>query len=132
MLLDETEPSHFGKLTYMDNSLSSSSIELRADVDNKNAKLFPGMYAKILLRAAEPKEELLVPEMAIGTDLIDRFVYIVNDKNVVERRAVALGEMVGNMQIIKSGLKGDERVVIRGIQRAKEGKSVTPVEKELR
>ena len=133
LLLDETEPSHFGQITYMDNALSSSSIELRAEVDNKNGKLYPGMYAKILIRADEPKEELLVPEKAIGTDLVDRFVYIVNDKNIVERRIVTVGDMFdNNMRIIASGLGGGERVIINGIQRAHPNKAVTPVEKELK
>ncbi len=131
-LLDELEPSHFGELTYMDNSLSSSSIELRAEIDNKNGKLFPGMFAKILLRGGQPRECLLVPELAIGTDLVERYVLVVNDKNIVERRGVEVGEMIGNLQIIEKGLKPDEKVIINGLVRAVVGKPVTPIEKVLK
>ena len=131
-LLDEIEPSHFGELTYMDNSLSSSSIELRAEINNKNGKLFPGMFAKILLRGGKPRECMLIPELAIGTDLIERFVLVVNDKNIVERRAVKVGEMVENMQVIESGLQPDDKVIINGLKRAVIGKPVTPRLKVLK
>ena len=131
-LLDETEPSHFGKLTYIDNTLTSSSIELRADIDNKNGKLLPGMFASITLRADNPREFILVPELAIGTDLIERYVFIVNDKNIVERRVVTVGEVVDGMQIIETGIKGTERIVINGLLRAIPGKVVKPIEKELK
>ena len=131
-LMDETEPSHFGKLTYVDNSLSSASIELRAEIDNKKGMLIPGMYATAILRGGEPRQCLLVPELAVGTDLVNRFVLVVKDDNTVETRIVEVGDIIDNMQIIESGLTEKDRVVINGLQRAVSGRKVNPILKELK
>lgn len=131
-LMDEDEPSHFGKLTYVDNSLSAASIELRAEIENKDGMLIPGMYAMASLRGGEPRMCLLVPELAVGTDLVDRFVLVVKDDNTVETRIVEVGDVIGNMQIIESGLTDKDKVVINGLQRAVSGGKVTPVLKELK
>ena len=130
-LLDEPAPSHFGQVTYVDNTLNASSLELRAEIDNSSGALFPGMYATVELRAGAPAKRLLVPEAAVGTDLVGRFVYIVNSENVVEYRAVTAGELVGKLQVISAGLDGSEKVIINGIRRAVPKKKVTPVLKKL-
>ncbi len=131
-LLDEIEPSHFGQVTYVDNTLSASSIELRAEIGNLRGQLFPGMFGKIYLRAGDPVPRLLLPESAIGTDLVGRYVLVVNPKNVVEYRAIQVGEIVGKMQIILDGIKPDDRVVVNGLHRAIPNKTVKPVLKELK
>ena len=128
MLLDESKPSHFGCVTYVDNTLNASSIEIRAEIENKQKILYPGMFGKIMLRAGDPVEHLLVPEAAVGTDLVGRFVLTVDDKNVVEYRAVAVGELVGNMRIVNDGLKASDRVIVSGLHRAVPRKKVNPVE----
>ena len=131
-LMDEKEPSHFGKLTYVDNALESSSIGMRADIDNADGKLLPGMYASILLRGGDPQECILLPESAVDTDLVDRFVRVVNAQNKVEYRVVEVGELVNNMLIITAGLDGTENIVVNGIQRAEYGKTVEPIFKEIK
>lgn len=108
-LLDEIAPSHFGQVTYVDNTLNASSLELRAEIDNSSGALYPGMYATVELRAGAPAKRLLVPEAAIGTDLVGRFVYIVNSDNIVEYRAVTAGELVGKLQVVTAGLDGSEK-----------------------
>lgn len=131
-LMDEKEPSHFGKITYVDNALTSSSIELRAEIDNKDGRLFPGMFANIQMLGGAPRECLLVPELAVGTDLVNRFVYVVDKNNRAEYRIVRVGECVGNMQIIEEGLTEDDRVIVNGLQRAVAGKEVSPVMKGIK
>ncbi len=126
-LMDDTDYTHEGILTYVDNKLNAASIELRAEIDNKSGSLFPGMFAKISLRAGEPVEKILVPELAVGTDLIGRYVLVVNNKNIVEYRPVKIGDKIGKMQIIEEGLDGTEMVVVKGIQRARPDTEVKPV-----
>ncbi len=131
-LLDENEPSHTGYLSYVDNTLSASSIELRAEIDNTNGKLFPGMFATVSLRSGEPIARMLLPESAIGTDLVGRYVLVLSKDNISQYRKVTVGEMVGKMQIILSGLSPEDRVVIEGLHKATPGKKVTPIMKELK
>ncbi len=47
---------------------------------------------------------------------------------MVERRDVALGERLKDLRIIDSGLEGSERVIVRGLQRARPGVNVAPQE----
>ncbi len=127
-LMDEPEYSHAGILTYVDNMLQSASIELRAEIDNINGALLPGMFAKVSLRAGEPVEKLMVPELAVGTDLIGRYVLLVNKDNIVEYRSIKVGEKIGRMQIVEEGLDGSENVIVKGMQRARPDMKVNPIQ----
>ena len=128
MLLDETEPTHTGMLTYIENTLDTGSVELRAEFENKDMALFPGIMGKIYLKSDVPQERLLVPESAIGTDLVGRYVLVVDEKNTVKYVPVRVGRVYGKMQVVEDGLSGDERIVVNGIQRAIPGHQVNPVE----
>lgn len=129
-LLDESKPEHFGYLSYVDNSLNASSIQLRASIDNSKGSLYPGMFGKIQLRSSEPQEEIMVPELSVGTDLVGRYVLVVRDDDTIEYRPVVVGEVLDKMQIVREGLNGDEKIVVSGLQRAIPGKKVAPVLKK--
>jgi len=131
MLMGEKTPSHFGYLSYVDNRLDAASIELRADVDNKTGSLYPGMFAKVRLSAGKPQPCLLLPEHAVGTDLVGRYVLTVDSEGMVEYKPVEVAELTDGMQIIKSGISADDRVVINGLQRAVPKTKVNAVLKEL-
>ncbi|MBO6102650.1 MAG: efflux transporter periplasmic adaptor subunit, partial [Opitutales bacterium] len=109
-------------------SLDTGNLELRAEFDNKDGSLIPGVWAKISMKVADSRERLLVPEAAIGTDLANRFVRVVDENNKVKNVPVRVGEIIGDKQIVEDGLKGDERVVVNGIQRALPGIVVNPQE----
>ena len=127
-LLDEDSEKYFGKLTYVQNEFAAGNLELRAEFDNEKGELFPGVWAKVSLLSEKAKEKLLVPESAIGTDLVGRYVLVVDDKNKVNYVPVRVGETIGKMQIVESGLGGNEKVVVVGLQRAIPGTQVSPVE----
>ena len=69
---------------------------------------------------------MLVPSVALGSDQAGRYVLVVNGENVVEQRKVEVGPTVGEMTVIESGLKADDRVVTAGILRAVPGQKVDP------
>jgi multidrug efflux pump subunit AcrA (membrane-fusion protein) len=69
---------------------------------------------------------ILVPEVALGFDQLGRYVLVVNDKNVVERRQVITGPEENGFIVIDSGLKPEERVIVNGLQRAIPGREVSP------
>ena len=108
-----------------------STLQASNCARKSSGALFPGMYATVELRAGAPAKRLLVPEASVGTDLVGRFVYIVNSENIVEYRAVTAGELIGKLQVIYAGLDGSEKVIINGIRRAAPKKKVTPVLKKL-
>lgn len=129
-LMDDKNARAFGKLTYADNKLESSSLEFRAEIENKNSDLYPGMFAELELRAGEPREKLLIPEAAIGTDLVGRFVYVVDSDDIVRYRKLSVGELVGTDRVIEEGLGESDRVVVNGIQRAVIDTKVKPILKK--
>jgi hypothetical protein len=69
---------------------------------------------------------LLVPDVALGSDQGGRYVMVVNKDNEIEQRKVEIGQLVGDMRAIVSGLTATERVVIRGLLRAVPGQKVDP------
>ncbi len=129
-LMDDKNARAFGKLTYADNKLESSSLEFRAEIENKKSDLYPGMFAELQLRAGTPREKLLIPEAAIGTDLVGRFVYIVDNDDIVRYRKLDIGELVGTDRIIEGGLQESDRVIVNGIQRAVIDTKVKPILKK--
>ena len=74
----------------------------------------------------EQKDALLVPDVALGSDQGGRYVLVVNNENVVEQRKVTTGPLDGDLRVIESGLKPDDRVVIAGLLRAIPGQKVDP------
>jgi multidrug efflux pump subunit AcrA (membrane-fusion protein) len=71
-------------------------------------------------------DALLVPEAALGSDQGGRYLLVVNGENVVEQRKVGVGQTVGTLRMIDSGLKADDRVVVTGVIRAIPGEKVDP------
>jgi len=127
-LADETGYPHQGHLDFAAISLNptTGSLQLRAILPNPDGIILPGLFARVRVPIAQEKEALLVPETAIGYDQTGPFVRIVNDKNVVERRGVKLGNLVDTGRVVLEGLQGDERVVIGGLLRAIPGRTVSP------
>ena len=67
-----------------------------------------------------------MPDVAFGSDQAGRYVLVVNGDNVVEQRKVQTGPLEGDLRVIESGLKPDDRVVIAGLLRAIPGQKVDP------
>ncbi len=73
---------------------------------------------------------MLVPESAIGTEQVRKFVMTVDDKNVATAKFVTLGALVDGMRVIKEGLKADDVIIVNGLMRARPGSKVTPQQAE--
>ncbi len=109
---------------------TTGSLMLRGLLRNPKAVILPGLFVRVRVPADEEKPALLVPETALGYDQMGPYVRVVNDKNIVERRGVKLGNKVGTDQVILEGLKETDWVVVEGLLRAIPGKPVTPEKQE--
>ena len=67
-----------------------------------------------------------MPDAAIGTSQLGRYLLLVNKDNSVEQRVVEVGQLFGNLRQITNGLTADDRVVIGDIQRAIPGAQGRP------
>ena len=129
-LIDEAEFSHVGKTDFVDNAIDrgSGTIRARAEFANPDATLTPGMFGRIQVPAGPPSEAMLVPEVAIGTEQVRKFVLVVDRENVARPKFVTLGFSVDGLRVISSGLDLDDRVIVNGLMRARPGSKVTPQE----
>lgn len=127
--LDEGFPFE-GHLDYADLGVDSSTgtFTIRAVFDNPYLKILPGLFVRVRIPLDRTENAVLLPEYAIGNDQVGRYVMIVGDGNVAERRNVKVGAKYGEMVVITTGLSGTETVVIDGLQRARPGSEVTPKE----
>ena len=62
-----------------------------------------------------------MPDNAIGTEQVRKFVLVVDAENTARSKYVTLGQLVGNLRVIKDGLSADDRVVVNGLMRARAG-----------
>ncbi len=127
-LLGESAFSHEGKIDFVDNAIdrSSSTIRARAVFANPDGRFTPGMFARVRMAAAPPKNELLVPDAAIGVEQVRKFVLVVDAENVARPKYVTLGPVVDGLRVVTEGLTPDDNVIINGLMRARPGAKVTP------
>lgn len=118
---------HRGQIDYADPAVDAETgtLRIRAVFDNENGALVGGLFVRCRISIQTIPNALLVPETAIGVDQVGRYVFVVDDQGTVERRKVELGPMDGDLRVINSGLKADDRVIVRGILRARPGGKVT-------
>ena len=127
-LADESGYPHTGRIDFVDNQLhtDSGTMRLRAVFDNKDSLFTPGLYARIRLQSGQPQPRLLIDDRAVGTDLGNQFVYVVDAKHKVEYRKVSTGALVHGLRVIDSGLQPGDVVVVNGLQRVRPGAEVNP------
>jgi RND family efflux transporter MFP subunit len=127
-LQTETGYPHKGKLDYAAPTVNQSTgtLAVRGVLPNPGRVLLPGYYVRVRVPSSQQQDALLVPDVALGSDQAGRYVLVVNGDNVVEQRKVQTGPLEGDLRVIESGLKADDRVVIAGLLRAIPGQKVEP------
>lgn len=127
-LANEPGYPHEGRIDFAAISLDpgTGTLLVRAVFSNPDRVLLPGLFVRLRLPVGRDRNAILVPEVALGNDQIGRYVLVVDDKNVVERRGVQTGQSYGELRVVSEGLNGDERVVVNGLLRAIPGRQVDP------
>ena len=117
-----------GKLDYAAPTINQSTgtLPARGILPNPDRVLLPGYYVRVRVPIDQQQDALLVPDVALGSDQAGRYVLVVNGDNVVEQRKVLTGPLEGNLRVIETGLKADDRVVTAGLLRAIPGQKVDP------
>lgn len=131
-LPDEDDFIHEGKMDFVDNIVdpSTGTMQGRAIVPNSDAIIYPGLFGRARLLGSGEYEAILLPAKSINTDQSRKFVYVVDQNNKAQRAYIELGNLRddGNY-VIKSGLNGNEKVVVNGIQRIRfPDQPVSPIE----
>jgi RND family efflux transporter MFP subunit len=132
-LTDEREQRRPARIDFVDNRLdqASGTIRLRAVLENKDLFLLPGLFGTIAVTGSLPHRGILVPDEAIGTDQDRRIVWVLAEDGAVNSTVVRPGPRIDGYRLIRSGLTGDETIVVAGLQRVRPGAKVTPQRQEL-
>ena len=119
---------HSGVIDFVDNraDMNTGTVQIRCAIPNPTMLLTPGMFTVTRLPATAPYRALLIPDASVNTDQDERYVLVVAENNVVERRAVELGTLFGSLRSITKGLRPGEWVIVDGMQSARPGAGVNP------
>jgi len=114
-----------GKINFADTRINptTGTYDMRAEVGNADGALKPGQFVRVILRGAERKDAIAVPQVAVLDGPQGKFVYIAakdkDGKDVAMPRPVVVGDWVdakgSNQWVIESGLKPGDPVIVNGI-----------------
>ena len=129
ILLDgDKRPRLHGTLAFLDNSIdrATGTIAARVTVDNPERSLPPGQYVRVRLKLGELDGALLVPQTAVGSSQIGKFVYVVTPDDKADQRYVSLGPTDGDLVVVTQGVSAGDRVVVGNLQKLGPGSAVQP------
>lgn len=104
----------------------TGTIQIRAEFPNPGNLLRPGQYARIRAVTENLTNALLIPQRSVSELQGVYQVGVVDSDNKVAIRAVKLGPQFGDMWVVNSGIKPGDKVVVDGLQRLRDGMTVTP------
>ena len=127
-LADEKESPVSGKLDFAENRIdqATGTMRVRAEIPNKDLILQPGLFGRVNMPGSLPYQGILVPDDAIGADQDRRIVYAVDDAGKVSAKPIRLGPKIYGYRVVRSGLTGNEIIVINGLMRVRPGVTVKP------
>jgi multidrug efflux system membrane fusion protein len=128
LLPGETQARHKGELTFIDNAVdrSTGTIVARATIDNADLSLLPGQYVRIRLAIGMEPDALMVPQTALGSSQLGKYVYVVGEGNKVDQRLVSLGPADGSLVAVTKGVFEGDRVINGNLQKIGPGALVQP------
>lgn len=122
-----------GYIDFVSNKVdpTTGTIPIRATFENADNLMLPGMFVTLIIESPVTEQALLIPQASVQEDQQGRFVMVLNEKNIVEKRIVALGERFGVEWRVLSGLEEGDRIVVDGLQKIRPGIEVNAVEQAI-
>lgn len=102
----------------------SGSILIQTGYPNPNAMLKAGQYARVTANVGRPDVVTTVPAVALTVVQGVYNVFVVNEQQEVEYRAVVPGRTYGDRWVVNSGLAAGETVLVEGLQKVRSGQKV--------
>lgn len=125
-LMNEEGYPHDGQLDFIGAQVNrgTGTVRARAVLANPGGLLTPGLFVRVRLDTAAPRQAVLIDDQAVGTDQGQTYVLTLGAGNKVEYRPITLGGMVDGLRVVESGLKAGEIIILKGLVRP--GMQVTP------
>ena len=101
---------------------------VRANFDNPQGVLNSGLYVSITLPYGEADHAILVKEASIGTDQLGKFLYAVNDSDIVHYRHIEIGQLINDtLRQVLGGLSPQQRYVTEALMKVIDGMKIKPI-----
>jgi RND family efflux transporter MFP subunit len=128
ILADGTAYSHTGELFAKDNQVDvrTGSLRIAALFPNPGNILRPGQFARIRVLSEMKPHALLVPQRAVIELQGTYQVALVGPENKVHIQPVKMGRRIDHDWIVEDGLKPGDKVIVEGVQKARENGVVNP------
>ncbi len=117
-----------GVIDFTDNALDphTGTLRARATIDNGSLLLLPGLIVRCRMPIGSARTGLFIPEEALGSDQGQRYLYVLNDKDEVVYRRVSVGVQMSGWRFVEGELTKEDRVIVTGLQRVRQGQKVAP------
>ena len=108
--------------------LNTGTLMVRANFDNPQGVLKSGLYVSITLPYGEADHAILVKEASIGTDQLGKFLYAVNDSDIVHYRHIEIGQLINDtLRQVLGGLSPQQRYVTEALMKVRDGMKIKPI-----
>lgn len=117
-------------LTYIAPSVdrSTGTLTLQGKITNIDNELKAGMYVTISLPYGENPKAVLVKDAAIATDQIGKYMFVVNDSNIIEKRRIDVGEIYrDSLRVIDKGILPGDKYLTKALLTVRAGEKVKPI-----
>src|SRR6266404_4192890 len=127
ILTDGTVYPRKGQIYAADRQIGPTTGALRVEAlfPNPGGALRPGEFARVRIKLDLKHDSLLVPQRAVSELQGSYQVAVVEADNKIHIQPVRVGDRSGNLWMIEEGLHPGQRVVVEGIQKIREGMTVT-------
>jgi multidrug efflux system membrane fusion protein len=124
---NQTKKLATGTLAAIDNQADTSTgtFKLRAIFSNEDEGLFPNEFVNVRMLLDVDRGVVVIPTSAIEQGQKGIYIYVVSSDDTVKARTITLGTTQGERVAVTTGLTADERVVVDGADRLKDGGRVT-------
>jgi membrane fusion protein (multidrug efflux system) len=128
LLADGTVHPESGRVDAIERAVdpTTGTLAVQFTFPNPDRLLRPGQYGRVRFEIEVRKDALLVPQKAVQ-ELQNLYnLAVVGPDNKVSFRNVKVGPRVDSLWVIEEGLKTGEKVVVEGLQRIRDGATVSP------
>lgn len=109
---------------------SKATVKFKIKFEETDARILPDMSAKVIFLSRPLNRDEREPRTAIHPDAIkDGIAWVVSKDNIVSKRSVILGNKIGDLLEVKSGLANGDTVVLSPSAKLKDGMKVVEKKK---
>ncbi len=121
-----------GHISLIDRAVDAQTGTIKARIvfPNKDKILKSGMSCNIRVKNNGNSQSILIPAKSVMEQMGEYFVYVLGDSSKVEQRKIQTGQVINDKIMVKKGLEENEKIVIEGIQKLRDGAVVQPAKQD--